>query len=165
MGCFACSVASNPTVVTGGTVVARDGWTLNHYHGDDRFLGRLVLQPSRHVSGMSDLEKREAEAMGEAIQAAQDRLRKAWSSVFPGDPLGAVYVVRFGEAHLNDDPVDCHLHFHLIPRPRSFLEVLRKDGIIDAWRVSRVALDGQLPIRYKATPDSMGRFMAVLSEV
>lgn len=120
-------------------VIDLDGnWTLNHYGGDEDFLGWLALQPRYHRMELKDLRPNEAAALGGNIQDIDIALRSYWSTAFPKDPIERVYVVYFFEGVFDrPKPQPYHLHIHLIPRTKKFAHALRtEDGsTINAWDI------------------------------
>ena len=74
----------------------------------------MALAPRYHRMELSELESEEATALGGNIQNIDMALRNYWANKFPEDPIKRVYVIYFFES------TGFHLHFHLIPRPKSF---------------------------------------------
>jgi diadenosine tetraphosphate (Ap4A) HIT family hydrolase len=112
-------------------------WTLNHYGGDEGFLGWLALQPRYHQMELTDLCPNQAAALGGNIQHIDIALRQYWSIHFK-DPIERVYVVYFFESEFDEPKKEqYHLHIHLIPRTKQLAEGLRtEDGSsINAWDI------------------------------
>lgn len=98
---------------TGEPVAERGGLMLSHFaeiEGEPATKGHLLIEPTRHIEDLSEMNEGEAEALGLLIREGARVVC---------EKLGAehVYVYR-----INDKTA--HLHFHLIPRypdtPRDF---------------------------------------------
>ena len=155
--CYGCKVSRGKGGVNerGGTIELPGGWILNHYGLEEGFLGYLALQTKKHRESFVELLTNEAVALGGNIKDVHMALSDYWSQHFPEDPLERIYVVYFSE-HL------IHLHFHLIPRPKSFgklrlcSKVYSKNSEIEkesyeawAWKVYLASKCEDFPHRYR----------------
>ena len=101
----------------GKLIVELDGnWILNHYGGEEGFLGWMILQPKYHRMELTDLYADEAAAVGRNIQQIDEALRAYWQRNFRDDCIERVYIVYFFESVFDDPQTKWHLHIHLIPR-------------------------------------------------
>jgi diadenosine tetraphosphate (Ap4A) HIT family hydrolase len=120
--CKACAISRRiEEPCRGGGIIELDGnWILNHYGGDEGFLGWMALQPRFHRMELTDLNSDEANALGKNIQKIDLALRQYWAIKFPTDPVRRVYVVYFFESAFEKSCDKYHLHIHLIPRTERF---------------------------------------------
>jgi histidine triad (HIT) family protein len=100
MGCYVCAKHE-----AGAGIIAGDGLVVVGHvlpdapnSGGRVYLGHLVVEPRRHVSGLGDLTSDEAGALGQWVARAARGLR-------------AEHVYSSVVGHQVD-----HLHLHLIPR-------------------------------------------------
>lgn len=153
--CLGCRLSQELDRVVGGIVQLPGDWILNHYGGEEGYLGWLALQPKYHRMDLPELTQTEAEAFGRNVQAISQLLTAYWQETWPADPLSRVYVVYFFESVFDPVPSRYHMHVHLIPRPQSFKQLLQGPcGSINAWEVHRVSKRTEFPERYAARDDS-----------
>ena len=167
----------------GGGIIELDGnWILNHYGGEDTFLGRLALQPRFHRMELTDLNTDEANALGKNIQNIDLALRQYWAInfKFKDDLIERVYVVYFFESvYDKPEPTKFHLHVHLIPRAKSLDPLLREYckpssdnncvSTINAWNIYKLSKHDKhkkLPSHYqikKDNPESKQQVKALMT--
>jgi diadenosine tetraphosphate (Ap4A) HIT family hydrolase len=147
--------------VTGGIVRLGNEWILNHYQGDEGFLGWMALQPRRHRCELAQLEPSELAILGENIQKIDSALQTYWQEHFSNDPIKRVYVVYFYESvYDKPKPTSFHLHMHLIPRTKLLDRLLRESpqpgsdptttsSTIVAWNIYRVTKYIDFPSEYR----------------
>jgi len=117
--CRSCEIARGTRNVEGGIIQLGTCWMANHYQDSrDRFLGWLVLQPKKHRVDSSEMTSRELREFGGVSQRLETALKRACDSMFFGDRVEIVYVVRLAESTVERRP-QWHLHWHMIPRTRS----------------------------------------------
>lgn len=108
--CFVCSKHRGGGDVPGGVLLADDVVYAGHVAlaepPSTTYLGWVVVEPRRHVTGLAGLSDDEAQAIG----LAAARLSRALVDI-----QGAEHVYAFVLGH-----AVAHLHLHLIPRyPRT----------------------------------------------
>jgi diadenosine tetraphosphate (Ap4A) HIT family hydrolase len=135
----------------GGIIELDNNWILNHYGGEEGFLGWMALQPRFHRMKLADLEVDELRTLGTNIKNIDSALQKYWSMHFKTDPIERVYVVYFFESAFDQPPTKFHLHIHLIPRTKKLRKLLRrkKDSKIIAWNIYRLSNLKNFPTEYK----------------
>jgi diadenosine tetraphosphate (Ap4A) HIT family hydrolase len=144
----------------GGVIKLDGGWVLNHYKNG--FLGWMMLQPDSHRENWTDLDQKEASALGHNIQKIENSMQQYWRVKFKRDPLKRLYVVYFCE-------FSKHLHIHIIPRPKSFERLIvftdarSHDSEIEnstekafAWKTYLVHKCPDFPKKYKIHPATQG---------
>ena len=155
-GCRGCEISKgNKKNVLGKKIIELDDyWILNHYGGDDTFLGRMALQTRCHRMDIGDLSEEETNRLGGNIQRIDSALREYWSEHFIPDRIERVYVIYFLEGEFdipNRSPY--HFHIHLIPRTRKFDSLLRRmrknDSDILAWNIYQINTHVSFPDEYK----------------
>lgn len=125
--CKGCQLSQGLRHPRGNIIVELDGdWILNHYGGNEGFLGWMALQPKLHRMDLTDLTPDEMKALGGNIQRVERALRSYWSFRFESDPIQRVYVVYFFESFFNSPPTEYHLHIHLIPVQKGWVRVNRE---------------------------------------
>lgn len=177
VGCKSCEISQGVGAVLrrGGIVELSGNWVLNHYGGDEGFLGWLALSPRFHRRDIADLEADEAMAMGKNIQRVDLALRQYWSITFPNDLVQRVYIAHFHESVFGDTKStlpsdDWHSHIHLIPRTVRLGGILRRFGLkrnntdesIRAWSMPEIFCEGDFPPEYKKTTQNMSALMTYL---
>jgi diadenosine tetraphosphate (Ap4A) HIT family hydrolase len=116
-GCKGCDLSKGHEKPLGGVIVELEGeWLLNHYGGQEGYLGWLALQPREHRIELHELTTEEANALGGNIKRIDKALRDYWEVHFPSDRIERVYIVYFFESVFDDPPTRWHLHIHLITR-------------------------------------------------
>ncbi len=110
--CKGCDISREIEKKPGGIIDLEGDWILNHYAGDEGFLGWMALQPRFHRMKFTDFTDDEAKALGKNIQNINTALCEYWSIHFPEDPVEKLYVVCFHESE------EYHIHIHLIPRTK-----------------------------------------------
>lgn len=158
----------------GGIIDLGNKWSLNHYGGQDGFLGWMILQSRFHRMDLADLTTDEAASMGKNIQSINDALRHYWSITFPNDPIQRVYVAYFHESVFGNIPSsqpsqEWHLHIHLIPRTFRLGQLLRRysdNGSIRAWSIPEIIKlsEGEVPMEYKKTNENMSALVKYLRD-
>jgi diadenosine tetraphosphate (Ap4A) HIT family hydrolase len=142
----------------GGGIIELDGnWILNHYGGDEGFLGWMALQPRFHRMELTDLNTDEANALGKNIQNIDLAMRQYWAIEFPKDPVRRVYVVYFFESAFEKSSDKYHLHIHLIPRTEKLGDLLREEGKVIAWNIYKLSKpnkSNEFPPEYMAQPEN-----------
>jgi diadenosine tetraphosphate (Ap4A) HIT family hydrolase len=126
----------------GGVIKLNGNWILNHYRGEEGFLGWLALQPRYHREELTQLEADELEALGGNIKKIDEALGEYWSKHFKGDEIERVYAVYFSE-------YSKHLHFHLIPRTKETKRFLYTCGSIIPWDVPKISSCPCFPPKYR----------------
>jgi diadenosine tetraphosphate (Ap4A) HIT family hydrolase len=111
-GCKGCDISREIERKPGGIIHFEGDWILNHYAGDEGFLGWMALQPRFHRMKFTDFTDDETKALGKNIQDINTALCEYWSIHFPKDPLEKLYMVCFHESE------EYHIHIHLIPRSK-----------------------------------------------
>jgi len=144
------------------------GWTLNHFGGKEKYLGRLLLQTQIHRPDWGDLSLEEIKIIGEHIQRISSSLRRYWIQQY-NDPIEQIYVV-----YLNDKPYknyisdegsreidkELHVHLHLLPRTKETRECLNKHKN-DALGWHLVDYIYLFPPQYKITDNYEPEVMAL----
>jgi histidine triad (HIT) family protein len=100
MGCYVCEKHESGDGIIAGDELIVVGHVLPDAPGGDGrvYLGHLIVEPRRHISGLADLTSDEAAALGQwAARAAR--------------ALQAEHVYSSVVGHQVD-----HLHLHLVPR-------------------------------------------------
>ncbi|MFC1767939.1 hypothetical protein ACFLZ2_05310 [Candidatus Margulisiibacteriota bacterium] len=139
-------MSKNEFKPVGDKISLKGGWELNHYQGEEGFLGWVALQVKRscsEVKDLADLRENELKALGPNIKDIDDKLRSYWkkNKAFRHDPIERVYVVYFFESGL--EPNNKHnLHIHLIPRPVSL-------QLMHGWKIYDATKQPEFPKRYK----------------
>ena len=124
--CDGCKQSQGDSV-TGGIVRLGSEWILNHYQGDEGFLGWMALQPRLHRCELAKLASDELATLGENIQKIDSALQAYWQEHFSNDPIKRVYMVYFYESVYDEPtPTSFHLHMHLIPRTQRLDRLLRE---------------------------------------
>lgn len=146
-GCAGCAISQGLRQVPGGVVKLFGNWTVNHYNGDEGYLGWLALQPRFHRMALRELTESELQSLGPNIRDLDIFLTRYWDLQYPDDPILRVYVVYFFESAFQRPPEKepFHLHIHVIPRFRS----LDSEGClqrteneitwVDGWAVPSLA--------------------------
>ena len=112
--CYICDEnASLLQLPPRSAILVERGWRAAHTF-DTPIRGRLVLLPLRHVESLQALEPDEAAALGSLLRRLSGALE-----VVTG--CSKTWVMLLAEA-----PRFAHVHFHIVPRPASFL--LRPGG-------------------------------------
>jgi diadenosine tetraphosphate (Ap4A) HIT family hydrolase len=137
--CKGCCLARDPVK----SVVLPGGWTVNHYGDKDTFLGRLALQPRRHVMEFAKLRPRELKAFGPNIKRIECSLSRYFETQYD-DHVDRLYVAYFFE--YADE--GWHLHVHLIPRFRSIA-----GEHFQAWEIYKARECPAFPERYRKGRD------------
>lgn len=104
-GCMVCEKHQDFLKVTGEPIINISGVWLSHFPhlGSDKAIcGHLLIEPSRHITAMSDMNPDEAKALGELMLMGEQLIKKICRAEH-------VYVFRI------NDKVP-HLHFHIVPR-------------------------------------------------
>ena len=152
----------------GGILLLRGNWVLHHYVGSEGFLGWLALQPYEHREKLSCLSDDEAKEFGGLLKAIEEGLDAYWKEEFQKDPLERVYVACFYESSE-------HLHFHIVPRPKSFTnldistvaysaseEIERETRYPYGWHVYLATRCHQFPDRYRREEQKSKKLMEFL---
>lgn len=103
--CFVCAKHATGEAVTGGVIYEDDLVYAGHILPPDLrdvYLGYLMIEPQRHVSGWGELTDEEASALGRLVNTLA-RVLKA------SEDAEHVYSFVLGDAVP-------HLHIHLVPR-------------------------------------------------
>lgn len=139
----------------GGGIIELDGnWILNHYGGDEGFLGWMVLQPRCHRMELTDLNTDEANALGKNIQDIDLALRQYWALQFQEDLIQRVYVVYFFESAFEKSSDKWHLHIHMIPRTERLRSLEQRGSKLIAWNIHKVATHQDFPREYQIIEDT-----------
>jgi histidine triad (HIT) family protein len=108
-GCFICDKHEDMGSVPGGVIAQDEHVVLSHLplvtpqgKAESVYLGRLLVEPRRHVEELGELTADEAASLGRMAARAAAALR---------DPGGAEHVY----AAVISDAVK-HIHLHLLPR-------------------------------------------------
>ena len=102
LACNICTQNEDAKALGDSRVWASRDWLLRHDSDPCPIVGWLILQPRRHVQGISGLSSREANEFG----SLSHFIAKSMEQVLQAPK---VYQVAFGES------VD-HMHVHFIPR-------------------------------------------------
>lgn len=132
--CDVCKIISTGKTCVGGLVFnPSDNWTLNHYGGEEGFLGWLALSPNKHIGNFKDLNKDESSELGYNLKLIETALRSCWSEQFQNDQLERLYALCFSEYSKG------HFHFHLIPRTNKLRGLLKnEEGDIIPWHTYKI---------------------------
>lgn len=136
--CKGCDISRGKGKPPVGKSIKQGDWILNHYGGEEGYLGWLALQPNRHVMAFSDLSDKELEQFGLIIAKVDRALSDYWKRTFPGDAVKRLYINYFFEA---DDGY--HLHLRLIPRFATM------DKRLGAWNVPDATKSALFPPQYR----------------
>ena len=100
-------------------------WILNHYGGNDTYLGRLALATKCHIEDWKDLDT-QLEPLGKNIKIINECLYNYWednSKEFKGDKIEQIYTVYLNEepyknGHYTESELKerLHVHLHILPR-------------------------------------------------
>lgn len=119
--CFVCGKHAQGSSAPGGIIYEDDLVYAGHILPPDLvdvYLGYLIVEPKRHVTGLGDLNNDEAAAVGVLVNNLARSLK---------DSEGAEHVYSFVLGH-----DVAHLHIHLVPRypgtPRDYWGVR-----VDEW--------------------------------
>ena len=111
--CFVCAKHAAGSDVVGGVIYEDEVAYVGHLlppQIQNTYLGYLMVEPKRHVTGWGELTDDEAEAMGRLVNRAGRSLKES-------EGAEHIYSVVMGDAVP-------HLHIHVIPRypgtPREF---------------------------------------------
>src|SRR4051794_7344739 len=109
MGCFVCDKHRRMDDVPGGVLAADEHVVVSHLPlvtpagtEPEIYLGRLLVEPRRHVEGLDELMPDEAASLGRFAATASRALRTAGGAEH-------VYAAVIGDAVK-------HTHLHLLPR-------------------------------------------------
>ncbi len=117
--CRGCRRRLGQEELDGGIILLGSHWMVNHYQDtQERFLGWLVMQPTKHRMTSSEMTKEELEEFGVVAERLEDALKRSYDAMSPDDRVEIVYMVRLGESTLAT-PADWHLHCHLLARTAS----------------------------------------------
>jgi hypothetical protein len=106
-GCEGCDISRGSILLPGGVIELQGDWIVNHYDGQEGFLGWMVLQPRYHRMELSDLTKDEIDLLGKNFQDVDRALHQYWSVKFPDDPIERIYVASISESkELHDNVQD-----------------------------------------------------------
>jgi hypothetical protein len=130
--CKGCEKANEPN-----SIDLLGGWSINHYGGEEGYLGWIALQPICHRMSFAELTDDELTALGPNIKSGTEALL-GWNQE---DPVERVYVTYFFE-YTNDG---WHLHLRLIPRFKSMCEA---SWAWEVWKANKLV---SFPERYKRT--------------
>lgn len=157
-GCKGCIRSQHKDDVLGGIIEMPGNWVLNHYAGDEGFLGWMALQPKYHRMALAELTDEELQALGGNLQRIDNLLTEYWQENFKDD-VERVYVVYFFESVFDQPPSKFHLHIHLIPRFLSLAPLLREypkrrtdpeyPSTINAWTIHLITSREQFPRQYR----------------
>jgi diadenosine tetraphosphate (Ap4A) HIT family hydrolase len=141
-GCEGCDISRGSILLPGGIIELPGDWIINHYDGQESFLGWITLQPRYHRMEVTDLTKDETDLLGGNIQGVDRALRQYWPTKFPDDPIERFYIASISESK------ELHFHFHLIPRTRKL--GLGNPMEYASWRIFELADTwGSFPARYR----------------
>lgn len=134
-------------------------WVLNHYAGEEGFLGWMALQPKCHRISFAELTDEELQALGGNLRTIDNLLTQYWQETFKNDPIKRVYVVYFFESVFDTPPSQFHMHIHLIPRFVSLEPLLREypkrrteaeyPSTINAWTIPLITSRETFPRQYR----------------
>ena len=171
--CDGCNRSQGKDNVRGGVVELKGDWTLNHYGGQEGFLGWMALQPRYHKMTIADLESDELSSLGDNIKKIDEALGSYWKICF-NDRLERVYVLYFFESFYDRPiPTKFHLHIHLIPRPKSFDPLLREysklnsgeKSSINVWGIPKLTKYKDLfPEKYLQNEENVKKLMDYLRD-
>jgi diadenosine tetraphosphate (Ap4A) HIT family hydrolase len=119
--CKGCQLALGKRNIAGGTVDLGEYWMVNHYAGEEGFLGWLVMQPKEHFMELSEFAKKELEEFGIQLKRLEKAIQQVWKELKQDDSVERIYVILFFESGLEKDEL-WHIHFHVIPRTKSIGE-------------------------------------------
>lgn len=153
-GCKGCdlSLGRSKPRFGGARVLLPGDWVLNHYGGEEAFLGWLALQSRFHRTELAQLSGREARALGTNIQRVDLALRSYWRDTFHNDELERMYVAYFFKSPFDTPPTTWHLHLHLIPRTRDMGVCAWGRGapsLYAAWRAPFLTKEWWFPTHYR----------------
>ena len=121
--CFICKKHTSLLDYTAKAIAHDGGLTLSHFpiiDGELATKGHLLIEPTRHIEDLSEMNTNEAAALGKLISKGTTLIK---------EKFGAEHVYLF---RINDKVA--HLHFHLIPRykntPKEYwgLEIMKYPG-------------------------------------
>ncbi len=170
-GCKGCDISQESDKKIGGIIELEGDWILNHYGGDEGFLGWFALQPRYHRMEISDLTDKETIYLGRNIQKIENTFRNYWNNNFNDDSIERVYIVYFFDSVFDLPKItNYHLHFHLIVRTKEIGELLRKGRYctapnINAWMIHRIIYDIDFPPKYKRDDGKVIKLMTYLRSV
>lgn len=136
--CFICEKHENLTLYAGPVIAEDKGICITHFpmiESEPASLGRLLVEPRRHIEDFHEMTLDEAAALGRILKKGVDLLKSKLN-------VEHVYVFR-----INDKVT--HLHFHLVPRfksvPREFwgLKILEWPDakVLNLNEIKRVSAD------------------------
>lgn len=172
--CKGCKISRGIEEPTGGIIKLDGNWIINHYGGDEGFLGWIALQSRFHRMELTDLSANEAKALGSNIQNIDVALRQYWSIHFQSDPIRRVYVVYFFESAFEESSDKYHLHIHLIPRTERFrplsIRIEKTHGIekvednvrLIAWNIHQLSKHQNFPQEYRIGRENVEALMTYL---
>jgi len=171
--CEGCKISQGCRKPPGGIIGLDGDWILNHYDGEEGFLGWMALQPRFHRMKLADLQSNELKTLGENIQKIDSALDAYWKTHFKNDPLQRVYVAYFFESvYDKPEPTKFHLHVHLIPRAKSLDPLLREyrklssdnncASTINAWKIYTLTNYKGFPRKYEKNEKNVEALMAYL---
>ena len=138
--CRSCGIRTGREKVEGGFIQLGKYWMVNHYKGEDRFLGWLVLQPIEHRVGSSQMCEDELKEFGIVSERLEKVLIQVCNTMHPNDTVDLVYLVRFAESVL-EEPLEWHIHWHMIPRTKAMKEKGAVGWNIAKWRIKILKTD------------------------
>jgi diadenosine tetraphosphate (Ap4A) HIT family hydrolase len=97
--CRGCQRSLGCEIPLGGITEMEGNWILNHYGGEESFLGWMALQTKEHVMELMEVPWEDLDKLGGNIRRIDEALRDYWRIQFQDDP-----------------PTRWHLHIHLITR-------------------------------------------------
>ncbi len=172
-GCIRSQGTEDENKLWGGIVKLNGDWILNHYMGEEGFLGWMILQPRCHRMKLADLKSNELSSLGENIQKIDIALGNYWKKYF--EPLERVYVVYFFESvYAKPEPEKFHMHIHLISRPKSFDKLLREYNVSNsiessspnAWRIPTLTkYKDMFPEKYIKNKEKVTNLMSYLKDI
>jgi diadenosine tetraphosphate (Ap4A) HIT family hydrolase len=122
-GCSACAEVAGELSAPGGIIFDDGLWFVSHHTGSYTDPGELIAKTRRHCESLSELNLREAAALGPLLMACVGALTHVVVSE-------RVYAVSFNERVR-------HVHFLLLPRT---LAMPRGHVISDVYRRIRALL-------------------------
>jgi len=151
LNCESCKISRRKLHVRGNTIVKmKGGWILNHFSGEDAYLGRLVLQPKCHRMDFDDLSVEEAASLGENVKQIIRELKNYWRKKFPNDCIKRVYVIYFFETPFAKPPPSksWHMHIHLLPRTEQMIKG-NSPTEVAAWKILELLDWESFPSEYR----------------
>lgn len=114
--CLTCCIVNGTKIPPGG-LIYKDNEIIIHHCIDVNIPGYLILSPVRHVAAYQDLTQIEIIAMAMSLKKITAILQQI-------PDIEKVYLLNLAEETL-------HFHFHIFPRYRWMLDLLKEELFTD----------------------------------